>query len=163
MLSSQSEDVVHVQVISTIPVLFNYNAPALECLEICMFLNDDIAATVAKAPKKFIGLATLPLQDPNLSVGELERCVNVLGYRGIQIGSHVNEWNLDARQLDPLWKVRIRFNVEMRGVGCRRVHTSMGYGPNRENVEILVSMVNRNGGSFFANLSPARPQSQYAH
>ena len=34
-----------------------------------------------------------------VAIQELERCVNELGLRGIQIGTHVNEWNLDEPQV----------------------------------------------------------------
>ncbi len=51
----------------------------------------------------FLGLGTLPMQDPDLACRELERCVKELGLRGVQIGSHVErppagpggDWNLD--------------------------------------------------------------------
>jgi aminocarboxymuconate-semialdehyde decarboxylase len=44
------------------------------------------------------------MQDPVLAVQELTRCKEELGFKGIQIGSHINDWNLDARELDPVWK-----------------------------------------------------------
>ncbi|KAJ3281263.1 hypothetical protein HK104_000112, partial [Borealophlyctis nickersoniae] len=94
---------VDMQVISTIPVLFNYWAKPEHCLDLAKYLNDDIAQTVASYPTKFIGLATLPMQSPELAVQELKRCVEELGFPGIQIGSHVNDWNLDAPELDPVW------------------------------------------------------------
>ena len=40
-------------------------------------MNDDLAATVAKYPNRFVGLGTLPMQAPELAVKELERCVKV--------------------------------------------------------------------------------------
>lgn len=85
---------VGVQVISTVPVMFSYWAKPADGLDIARFLNDHIAEVVAKHPARFIGLGTLPLQDPALSVRELERCVRELGLAGVQIGSHVNDWNL---------------------------------------------------------------------
>ncbi|MDQ7049119.1 MAG: amidohydrolase family protein [Enterobacterales bacterium] len=45
------------------------------------------------------GLSTIPLQSPKLAIKELERCVNDLGLAGVQIGSHVNDWNLNAPEL----------------------------------------------------------------
>lgn len=72
------------------------------------YLNDDIAQTCNSNPHKFIGLCTVPLQDPILAVGELRRCVLELGMAGVQIGSCVNEWNLDERELDVFWEVSLK-------------------------------------------------------
>lgn len=85
---------VGVQVISIVPVMFSYWTKPADGLDIARFLNDHIAEVVAKHPARFIGLGTLPMQDPALSVRELERCVRELGLAGVQIGSHVNDWNL---------------------------------------------------------------------
>lgn len=51
-----------------------------------------------------IGLGTLPMQAPELAVQELRRCILDLGLAGIQIGSHVNDWNLDAPELFPIFQ-----------------------------------------------------------
>ena len=92
-----------IQVISTVPVLFNYWAKPEHCLDLAKYLNDDIAMTTQQYPEKYIGLATLPMQAPELAVEELKRCINELHLAGIQIGSHINEWNLDAPELEPIW------------------------------------------------------------
>lgn len=44
------------------------------------------------------------MQAPDLAVRELERCVRELGLAGVQIGSHVNDWNLDAPELFPVFE-----------------------------------------------------------
>src|SRR5437879_10077219 len=75
--------------------MFSYWAEPAHALELSRLLNDHIAATVAAHPGRFAGLGTVPLQAPDLAVAELERCVRELGLAGVQIGSHVNEWNLD--------------------------------------------------------------------
>merc|ERR1711973_359883 len=83
--------------------MFSYWAKPKDTLDLCHILNDDLAKTVAKYPKHFVGLGTLPMQDPELAVQELTRCVKELGFPGVQIGSHINDWNLDAPELDPFF------------------------------------------------------------
>lgn len=96
---------VDVQVLSTIPVLFHYWAQASDAYDTSRFFNDHIASVVSSFPDRFVGLATLPLQSPELSVRELERCMAIPGMVGIQIGSHVNEWNLNAPELWPVYEM----------------------------------------------------------
>lgn len=95
---------VHVQVLSTVPVMFSYWAKPLDALEVSMFLNDHLASVVARYPKRFIGLGTVPLQNPDLAILEMERCVKQLGLAGIEIGSHVNDWNLSDENLFPFFE-----------------------------------------------------------
>lgn len=95
---------VNMQVLSTIPVMFNYEAKAAHALEIARFLNDHIAQVVSRHPDRFIGLGTVPLQDPHLAITEMERCIKQLGLAGVEIGSHVNNWNLNAPELFPFFQ-----------------------------------------------------------
>ncbi len=90
---------VGVQVLSTVPVMFSYWARAEDALDLSRFLNDHIAGLVHRFPKRFIGLGTVPMQDSDLAIRELERCVKVLGLAGIEIGSHINGRNLDDRRV----------------------------------------------------------------
>ncbi|MBV6644085.1 MAG: amidohydrolase [Cyclobacteriaceae bacterium] len=82
-----------IQVICTIPVMFSYWARPEDGKEISRFLNDHIAEVVAKYPKNYLGLGTVPLQDIDLALEELERCKD-LGFPGVQIGSNINKHNL---------------------------------------------------------------------
>ena len=103
---------VHVQVLSTIPVMFNYHVKAKDCLEVSMFLNDHIAEVVHKYPKRFIGLGTLPMQDPQLAIKELERCKKI-GLVGVQIGSHINDWNLNAAELFSIFEACSKLDMAL--------------------------------------------------
>lgn len=102
---------VQVQVLSTIPVLFHYWAKPSDGHDTSRFLNDHIAEAVAKHPTKFIGLGTVPMQDPQLAAQELERCVKELGFAGIQIGSNINKKNLDEREFDVIWQTAERLDA----------------------------------------------------
>ena len=50
--------------------------------EIARRANDFLAEQVAKRPGRFQGLAALPLQDPDLAIQELDRCVRELRFKG---------------------------------------------------------------------------------
>jgi aminocarboxymuconate-semialdehyde decarboxylase len=95
---------VQVQVISTVPVMFSYAAKPQHALELHASLNDHMAETCRAHRRHFAGIGTVPMQSPNLAIQELERCMDQLGLQGVQIGSHIGEWNLDAPELFPFFE-----------------------------------------------------------
>lgn len=94
---------VGIQVLSTIPVLFNYWAKPEHALETARFFNNHIAETVTLFPTRFLGLGTVPMQDVKMAVKELERCILDLKMPGVEIGTNINQNNLSNPEFEPFW------------------------------------------------------------
>ncbi|MGB0934349.1 MAG: amidohydrolase family protein [Lishizhenia sp.] len=99
-----------VQVVCTIPVMFSYWAKPEDCLELSQFLNDHITDLVTKYPKNYIGLGTVPMQDADLAIKELER-IKKNGMVGIQIGSNINDENLSDPKFFPIFEACERLGL----------------------------------------------------
>jgi aminocarboxymuconate-semialdehyde decarboxylase len=99
-----------VQVVCTIPVMFSYWAKTADALELSRFLNDHIAELVQRYPKNYIGLATIPMQDTEAAILELERAKSI-GHVGIQIGSNINDENLSEEKFFPIFEACERLGM----------------------------------------------------
>jgi aminocarboxymuconate-semialdehyde decarboxylase len=99
------------QVLSTVPVMFNYHIDSNHSYQIQQFLNDHITSVVQSYPNRFVALGSLPMQNPELAVKELERCMSQLGMAGIQIGTNINDENLSDPKFFPIWETAERLNA----------------------------------------------------
>ena len=95
---------VNIQVLSTIPVLFSYWAKDTECLTLSQFINDHIARIVQNAPERFIGIGSIPMQNTDYAIKEMDRCINDLNFSGIEIGSNINGKNLSSEFFSPVFE-----------------------------------------------------------
>lgn len=95
---------VQMMALSTIPVLFYYWAQAHHTYEWSQFINNHLAEIKNKYPDRFTGLATLPMQDINLALMEMERCKRELNLPGIEIGSNILNKNLDHPDFYPFYQ-----------------------------------------------------------
>ncbi len=92
-----------IQVVCTIPVMFSYWSKSIDCLSLSKYLNDHLAELAEEHPQHYVGLGTLPMQDTELAVKELERCQR-MGLKGIQIGSNINDENLNEERFFPVFE-----------------------------------------------------------
>lgn len=83
---------------------YTYWADPEKSLKIEQSINERIAEIVHSKPDRFVGLGGVPLQHTAKAVGELERCVNDLGLRGVQISSSAGSRELGDHRLFPFWK-----------------------------------------------------------
>ncbi len=102
---------VSAQVLSTVPVMFSYWAKPPDAYDLARLLNDHIAEVCRAHPKRFVGLATVPMQDPELACRELERCMGELSLSGIQIGTNVGGLNLGESALRPVFTAAERLGA----------------------------------------------------
>ena len=56
-----------------------------------------------KYPDRFVGMATVALQHPNLAADQLDEAVRKLGLRGAAIGGSVEGQEVSDRKFDPFW------------------------------------------------------------
>jgi gamma-resorcylate decarboxylase len=105
-------------------MLLSLNAPVIQAIpdpakanDIAREANDYLAREVQKRPDRFQGLAALPMQDPDLAIRELERCVRELGFKGAlvngfsQVGESDTTVYYDLPQYRPFWATVERLDV----------------------------------------------------
>lgn len=90
--------------------VISVNIPGPECLEPelgvrgAQLCNDYLAELCTHSAGRFVGLASLPLQDMACAGAEFERATRDLGLRGALLVSHVNGTPLDAPEFEPLYR-----------------------------------------------------------
>ncbi len=103
-LKDMDEQGVDVQVVSIHTPLFSYDVDSAQGQQLAREVNDEIAAMTRQWPKRFAGLATLPVQDVGAAVAELDRAVHVLGLKGAELDTVVNSQTWDEPHFLPLFK-----------------------------------------------------------
>ena len=95
---------VDIQVLSTLPILFSYWADDNECLKLSNFLNNHLADITNSYPDHFLGLGTIPMQNTDYAIKEMDRCINDLKLSGIILGSNINGENLSEGKFIPVFE-----------------------------------------------------------
>jgi aminocarboxymuconate-semialdehyde decarboxylase len=100
-LAQLDADGIDVQVLSINPFWYATDRDAVRRL--IDLQNERLAALCAAHPDRFVALATVALQYPDLAADQLEHAVKALGMRGVAIGGSVAGEELSAPKFDPFW------------------------------------------------------------
>lgn len=82
---------------------WGYSAERALARDLCALQNEKIADYCRQHPDRFVGMATVALQYPDLAAEQLEQAVKKLGLRGAAIGGSVEGQELSDRKFDPFW------------------------------------------------------------
>lgn len=99
------------QVISPTDGFYQYDKPLEATSRIAQECNDEIGGIVRENPKRFAGLATLPMQDVPSAIAELTRAVESLGLIGAMIDDHVLARTYDQPEFLPFWEAVSRLGA----------------------------------------------------
>jgi aminocarboxymuconate-semialdehyde decarboxylase len=91
------------QAISPMPELLSYWLPLDDAKAMARYLNEQIAAMIAQAPDRLLGLGAVPLQDVDSAVDELHFILHKLHFSGVEIASHVNGVSIGDARFEPFF------------------------------------------------------------
>lgn len=94
---------VDIQVLSATDGFYQYDNELKTTEAVARDCNDELAEIARAHPNRFLGVGTLPMQDTDSAVAELERAVRELGLAGVMIGDHVNGETYDDPRFRPFW------------------------------------------------------------
>ncbi|NND49530.1 MAG: amidohydrolase family protein [Rhizobiales bacterium] len=102
-LADMDKMALDMMAISCAPGQFYYHAEPSLGAESSQIVNDGIAEKIKGHEKRLVGIATVPLQDTDLAIAELERAINQLGFKGVEVGAGINDEELSTPRLEPFW------------------------------------------------------------
>lgn len=94
---------IDMQVVAPAPNQSYYEAPREHAAKVSRMVNDGVAAFVGSNPDRFAGLGTIPMQDPQAALSELDHVMGKLNFKGVQILTNVNGTELSSPEFEPIW------------------------------------------------------------
>ena len=101
-IKSMDETGINAQVLSLMAPMVYWAPPAFG-LKLAQSYNDACSAAHRRYPDRFVGLAMLPMQQPELALEELERAGKLPGMRGVMMATAINGKNLDEKAFFPIY------------------------------------------------------------
>lgn len=138
---------VDIQAVAVSVYQYYYWADAEVGARITRVINEELAEDTARFPDRFAPLGTVPLQDTEAAIAELNYCVNELGFKGLEIGTYVDGKELGDPSLDPFW-------AEVERLGAVIVIHTNGHN-NKDRLQTH-NFLNILGHAFEATLAEAQ-------
>ena len=101
-LESMDRKGIEIAALSPGPQVFFYNLKEDQGVEAARIVNDGVAAMVERNPARLRGMATLPMQQPDAAVAEMERVVREHGFKGVEIATVAPGGELSDAKYRPL-------------------------------------------------------------
>lgn len=95
---------VDIQVLSVSPYQLYHWVEGDLAVRAFQIINDDMAGVVAGNPNRFLALGAIPMQDPAAAIAELRRCADDLGFRGIEMATHIEGVEISDPRYDRFWE-----------------------------------------------------------
>lgn len=117
---------IQLQAVSPMPELLSYWLSPADGSQLVRFLNEQIATMVHESAGQIVGLGAVPLQDVALAIQELHHIKEVLGLRGVEVGSNINGVVIGDPRFDPFFEACVALNMPvfvhaLRPVGMDRL------------------------------------------
>ena len=101
-IQAMDEEGIDIEALSINPI-FWYKAEPDLAAQVVKLQNEKLAEVCGAQPDRFVGLASVALQHPDLAAEQLEHAVKQLGLRGALIGGSVNGEELSDPKFHPFW------------------------------------------------------------
>lgn len=102
-LEAMSRQDVHAQALSLSQPMVYWAGRALG-ERLAATYNEELARAHEHSPSRFVGLATLPLHEPDLALAEIARVATLPGIRGFYVSTCVNERELSDPAFFPIYE-----------------------------------------------------------
>jgi aminocarboxymuconate-semialdehyde decarboxylase len=96
-LAGMARQGVDVHALSLTAPMVYWASPAFG-LALSQAYNDAVSAAHVRHPDRFVGLAMVPMQAPELAVKEMERAAKLPGMRGLYVATNMNGADLDEKR-----------------------------------------------------------------
>jgi predicted TIM-barrel fold metal-dependent hydrolase len=83
-----------------------------KAIELARMANDEMAELVSKYPDRFVSaVASLPIADIDAALNEIDRSINELKFRGVQISTPISGKPIDLPEFFPLYEKMVSYNL----------------------------------------------------